>query len=172
MDENEHAPGAEPAAGGDEGGTRLQRILVVDDEMDILESLKDLLVASIDNVEVRTAISGAEGIKVLEQESVDLIITDYKMPGMNGLEFLEKSKDMAPKAPRILVTAFPDLQIAIRAINEAGINNFFTKPFDPGKVIEVVNEMLSSRRKDTMRNQSFARSLDVLRRRMGGDDAP
>jgi response regulator RpfG family c-di-GMP phosphodiesterase len=88
------------------------------------------------------------------------------MPGMNGLEFLDKARHTAPGVPRILITAFPDLDVAIRAINEAGIENFITKPFEPGQVVEVVRAVLFERRAEELRNQSFARSLDLLRRRM------
>ncbi len=165
----ERAPAGDAADIGAEP-PRSQRILVVDDEADILESLKDLLVASIPGLTVETAISGPDGLAVLKRSRVDLIITDYKMPGMNGLEFLQAASKETPGVPKILVTAFPDLQIAIRAINEAGITNFFTKPFDPSRVIEVVSDVLRERKETGQRSRSFARSLDVLRRRLDKDE--
>jgi DNA-binding NtrC family response regulator len=143
-----------------------QTILVVDDEADILESLKDLFEASLDHIQVRVADSGAGGIALLQREPVDLIVTDYKMPRMNGLEFLDEAKKLAPNVPRILVTAFPDLDIAIKAINDAGIENFFTKPLVPDQVIDVVRSVLYERRAKELRDRSFARSLDMLRRRL------
>ena len=103
-------------------------------------------------------------MEILQRRPVDLIITDYKMPGMNGLEFLGRAQKISPKTPRILVTAFPDLEIAIRAINEAGIENFFTKPFEPEQVMGVVRSLLQEQRAQAMRNMSFARSMDVVRR--------
>lgn len=145
---------------------RDQTVLLVDDEDDVLESLKDLFETVLDGVKVLTADSGQAGLEILDSHPIDLIVTDYKMPGMNGLEFLEKSKTLAPGVPRILMTAFPDLGIAIRAINEAGIENFITKPFEPGQVIDVVRAILVERRAQLLRNQSFARSLDLLRRRL------
>ena len=102
---------------------------------------------------------------MLKAEPVDLIVTDYKMPGMNGLEFLAAAKTLAPKVPRVLVTAFPDLELAIRAVNEARIENFFTKPLEPGKVVEVIQGILTEKRNHEMRDRSFARSLDALRRK-------
>lgn len=143
---------------------RPQKILIVDDEVDILESLKDLFEASIDNLEVHTAESGADALKIIEREPLDLIMSDYKMPGMNGLEFLHKAKAAAPAVPRILATAFPDLDIAVRAINETKIENFITKPFDPEKAIDVVRNVLQRRRGEEMRNRSFARSMEVFRK--------
>ncbi|MFA5861960.1 MAG: response regulator [Candidatus Thermoplasmatota archaeon] len=143
---------------------RAQVVLLVDDELDIRDSLKLLLEAGIENIEVATAESGAIALDTLSHRTIDLIITDYKMPGMNGLEFLGHAQKIAPKVPRILVTAFPDLEIAIKAINEAGIENFFTKPFEPDQVLGVVRELLKEQRAQALRNQSFARSIDMLRR--------
>lgn len=143
---------------------RVQTILVVDDEDDIRDSLRELLEASIDRVQVRTAASGAEAAEILTRETVDLLITDYKMPGMNGLELLSHARAVVPRTPRILITAFPDLDLAIRAVNEAKIENFFTKPLEPDAVVEIVRAVLLERRAAELRNQAFARSLDLLRR--------
>jgi YesN/AraC family two-component response regulator len=150
----------EPRAG------KKQVLLLVDDEVDILESLRDIFLATMDDIEVLRASSGDEGLEVLDANAVDLILTDYKMPGMNGLEFLDAAKRLAPGVPRILITAFPDLDIAIRAINEAGIENFITKPFEAAQVIDTVRSILAERRAAELRHQSFARSLDVLRRQV------
>ena len=136
----------------------------MDDEVDILESLKQLLEVSLKDVKVFTAEGGQTALTILKSETIDLIITDYKMPGMNGLEFLGEARRLAPSIPRILVTAFPDLELAIKAVNDAKIENFFTKPVEPGKVVDVVRTVLSERRAKEMRDQSFARSLDTLRR--------
>jgi DNA-binding NtrC family response regulator len=145
---------------------RAQRILVVDDEEDIRESLKALFETCLEEVEVVTAASGADGLDVLEKETIDLVITDYKMPGMNGLEFLSHAAKTGPTVPRILVTAFPDLEIAIRAINDANVENFFTKPFEAEKVLEVVRSLLQEQRAAELRSRSFARSMDLIRRRL------
>lgn len=144
--------------------TRDQIVLLVDDEPDIRDSLQMLLESALENIQVATAESGALALDILQNRPIDLIITDYKMPGMNGLEFLHRAQKIAPKTPRILVTAFPDLEIAIRAINETGIENFFTKPFEPEQVISVVRSILKEQRAHSLRNQSFARSLDLMRR--------
>jgi two-component system response regulator AtoC len=138
----------------------------VDDEEDIRESLRTLLEMNLDGVDVHAAASGPEALALLGTTPVDVLISDYKMPGMNGLELLAKIGRTHPHLPRILVTAFPDLDIAIRAINEAGIENFFTKPFDPDQVLNVVRALLFEQRAQDMRNRSFARSLDMLRRNL------
>lgn len=143
---------------------RRQRLLVVDDEEDIRESLKALFETCLDDVDVTVAASGAAGLEALAKERIDLIVTDYKMPGMNGLEFLARAAKQGPSIPRILVTAFPDLEIAIRAINEANIENFFTKPFDADQVLDVVRSILREQRAQELRSRSFARAIDLMRR--------
>ncbi len=145
---------------------RDQVILVVDDEMDIRESLKELFDGALDHVKVVTAESGAKGVAYLKENPVDLVVTDYKMPGMSGLEFLAEARKIARGTPRILMTAFPDLELAIRAVNEESIENFFTKPLEPAAVVEVVRGILEDRRSQETRNRAFARSLNLLRRQL------
>jgi response regulator RpfG family c-di-GMP phosphodiesterase len=73
--------------------------------------------------------------------------------------------------PRILMTAFPDLEIAIAAINEARIETFFTKPLDPDKIVAVVKKALEERRAKGQRDQAMARALDAARRKTSGGSA-
>lgn len=117
-------------------------ILVVDDEPDILVSLKDVLEAHLGSVKVHTAASGKDGLPILQAGGVDLIIADYRMPGMDGLEFLTKCRETAPDVPRILITAYPELDAAVRAINEAQIQNFLTKPILPDALMQAVKAAL------------------------------
>ena len=121
---------------------RAQSILVVDDDADIVQSLKDVFEASMPGVVVHTAMNGKDALHSLKQNSPDLILSDYRMPGMDGLEFLTRSIKLAPHSARILLTAYPELDVAVRAINEAQIQNFLTKPIAPEKLLEAVNAAL------------------------------
>ncbi len=135
------------------GSTRpsIQAILIVDDEPDILDSLSDVFNLHLPGVRIVTAPNGAKGLQILEKEPVDLIVSDYKMPGMDGLEFLTKARLVAPKASRILITAYPELNVAVRAINEAQIQNFLTKPITPAALMEAVNAALLKARQEQQR---------------------
>lgn len=144
-----------------------RRILLVDDEPDILESLKDLLEAALDDVEVLTAPDARPALDLLKKTSVDIVVSDYKMPGMDGLEFLEKVREDNPNVARLMITAFPDLDLAMRAINEARILNFFTKPIDPDEVVKVLGDVLEDRDADSMRKRAFARAMRMAGK--GGD---
>ena len=120
----------------------VQAILVVDDEPDILESLTDVFAVHLPGVKVHTAGNGTKALDILKKEQVGLVISDYKMPGMDGLEFLTKAREVAPAAPRILITAYPELNVAVRAINEAQIQNFLTKPILPDNLMQAVKAAL------------------------------
>lgn len=140
-------------------------ILVVDDEPDILSSLRDLIEASLDGTRCLTAQSGKAALDILQKDRVDIILSDYKMPGMDGLTFLQEARRLAPKVTRVLITAFPDLDVAIKAINDAGIETFFTKPLDPDKVISALQATLKTRHERESRDQALGRALGM---RKGG----
>jgi len=158
-------PDPAPVRGPEETlALRPQVILVVDDEEDIRDSVKELLEASLPDVQVRTAEWGPSALKILRSETIDLIMTDYKMPAMNGLEFLAEARGVVANVPRILMTAFPDLELAIRAVNEEHIENFLTKPLDAPSVVDMVAAILKERRAEELRTRAFARSIDALKR--------
>jgi two-component system response regulator HupR/HoxA len=126
----ESAPAAIEAARRN-AGLRPYGILIVDDEVGILESL-ELTLGS--DYRVFTARSGEEGLALLEREDVALVIADQVMPGMSGVEFLEKSIERSPRAIRMLLTGYADIGSLARAINEGRIYRYIQKPWEPDEV--------------------------------------
>jgi two-component system probable response regulator PhcQ len=117
-------------------------ILVVDDEELFIEYIQSLL--SGENYNVITASSGQEGLEVLKKQSVNMVISEYKIPLMNGLEFLEKVRIIYPDILTIMVTDQPDIKLAIKAINEAGVYKFLLKPWDDIEFKNAIKKTLES----------------------------
>lgn len=104
-------------------------ILLVDDEQNILSSLKRLFRK--EPYKVTLANSAEEGIKKLkEKEKFQLIISDYRMPGKTGVEFLKEAKDICPNSIRIILSGYADIGAILSAINEGEVYKFLTKPWD------------------------------------------
>jgi len=145
--------------------TQPLRVLIVDDEADTVDSIRDLLQSQVDGVEVVTANSGAEALESLPKQRVDLIVSDYRMPGMNGLDFLVRARAVAPKARRALMTAYPDVNVAISAVNDAAVTALFLKPLQPQALVTLASETQSRRKAAGERARAIARELDDLARR-------
>ena len=104
-------------------------VLLVDDEENILRALQRLLMDF--EFVVETATSGEDGLEKLKAlRNVGLIISDQRMPGMNGAEFLGKSQEIAPYAQRIMLTGYSDIAATIEAINKGGAGRYITKPWN------------------------------------------
>jgi two-component system, probable response regulator PhcQ len=103
-------------------------ILMVDDEPHILNAFQRALRK--ESYAVMTAESGEEGLKLLEAREFSLVISDYNMPQMNGLEFFRTVKTLYPHLLTIMLTGQAEMNIAIQAINEAGVYKFIQKPWD------------------------------------------
>lgn len=103
-------------------------LLLVDDEDNIVASLKRLLRR--DGYNVVTANSGAQGLQRLAEHAVDVIVSDQRMPGMTGVEFLRRAKELYPETVRMVLSGYTELQSITDAINEGAIYKFLTKPWD------------------------------------------
>ncbi len=102
-------------------------ILYVDDEEHNLVSFKATFRIK---YRVFTAISGAEAIKIMDEEHIDIIITDQRMPNMTGVQFLESILEKYPEPMRILLTGYADLNAVIDAVNKGKIFHYLTKPWN------------------------------------------
>lgn len=116
------------------------RILCVDDEPNILASLRRLFRAQ--GYHVVTAESGSAGLKILETETVDLVISDMRMPEMDGARFLERVRAQRPDTVRLLLTGYADIQSILDAINRGEIYRYITKPWDDNDIVLVVRHAL------------------------------
>ncbi len=104
------------------------RILFVDDEENILRALRRLFMD--DEYEVFVATSGADALKLLQKEkNIDVIVSDQRMPGMTGVDFLQQSRKISPESMRILLTGYADVNAAVDAINRGGAYRYITKPW-------------------------------------------
>lgn len=135
---------------GDDRKTAEHTVLVVDDELDVLETLSLFLESYLDGTRVLRASDPHEAIALLEHEPVDAIVSDYRMPEMDGLMFLKRAKELAPDATRIMITAYPALPVATRAVDEAQIHHYLTKPFEPEELLTVLRETLKRQRPEPL----------------------
>ncbi|HTY03581.1 MAG TPA: HD domain-containing phosphohydrolase [Rhodocyclaceae bacterium] len=119
-------------------------LLFVDDEASILSSLKRLFRPH--GYKILTAGGGAEGLAVLEKEHVDLVVSDMRMPEMDGAHFLEQVRDRWPQVVRILLTGYADVGSTIAAINRGEIYRYVSKPWDDNEIVLTVRDALERKR--------------------------
>ncbi len=113
-------------------------ILLVDDENNIISALKRTLRR--DGYSILTANSGEEGLALLTQYEVGVIVSDQRMPLMSGVEFLRKVKILYPKTLRIVLSGYTELESVTGAINEGAICKFLTKPWDDDLLRDNIRE--------------------------------
>jgi len=118
-------------------------LLFVDDEQNILSSLKRLFRSTGHNI--LTAISGAEALVILEKEEVDLIVSDMRMPGMDGAMLLAQVASNYPDVVRILLTGYADMDSTIRAVNEGHIYRYISKPWEDNDIKITVQKALETK---------------------------
>ena len=115
-------------------------LLLVDDEPNVLRSLRRVLRR--ENYRILTAESGAAALAAFEENEVDLIISDVRMPGLDGASLLSKVRTRWPQCMRILLTGHPDLDVTITAINHGEIHRYIAKPWNDAELQIVVQQSL------------------------------
>ena len=130
----------------------MSRIMIVDDEVEILKSLRRLLrVAPCTygnktfNLEVESFSVPAEALERARHEEFDLFISDFRMPGMDGIEFLKGTKELQPDAARLILSGYADLNALVRAVNEVGIERFIGKPWNDYDLMSAIGQALAHR---------------------------
>jgi response regulator RpfG family c-di-GMP phosphodiesterase len=116
-------------------------ILLVDDERSILSSLRRLLRR--EGWNLLTADSGEQGLSVLADQTVDLVISDMRMPQMDGATFLKKVKDLYPNTIRIILTGYAERGAVTKAFTDADIHQMIHKPWDDEELKEILRNALS-----------------------------
>jgi len=119
-------------------------ILIVDDEEFVRRALARALREG--PYEVLEAEDAKSALQLLREKEVDVVISDLKMPGINGLSLLRIIKDHYPDVIRIMLTGFGDMDTAIKATNEAEIFRFFTKPWDRKELLNGLSQAMKIRR--------------------------
>lgn len=142
--------GARQGAGNDE---RPFQVLLVDDEVAILESLEltlseDYTVFAVDN--------GREGLLILQEQEIDLVIVDQVMPEMSGVDFLEKVIEIRPACVRMMLTGYADIDMVVRAINDGRIYRYIQKPWEPDELRLDVKRALEAYRLNAENNKLAA----------------
>ncbi len=120
------------------------KILIIDDEVDVREVLKLHLKSA--NLDVIEAENGEEGIKLMKSGAnllqVGLILCDIRMPKVNGVETIEYLKQNAPSIPIIVITGYPDSELAVSLLKK-GVKDYLVKPLEKEKLLAKVKEVLS-----------------------------
>lgn len=116
-------------------------ILYVDDERNNIIVFKN---AFFRNYNIYTALSGEEGLKLIKTHDIHLVITDQKMAGMSGVEFLEKVVETHPHTIRMILTAYSDIDFIMQAINTCGIYQYILKPWDSRDLKIIIDNAIES----------------------------
>lgn len=117
-----------------------QSILLVDDEVNVLKSLKRLFIDT--DYRIYTAESADTGLLVLQEESINLVISDYKMPHKNGVEFLKEVKEKFPNTIRMILSGFADVAAIVESINEGNVYKFLAKPWNDQELLTTIQRAL------------------------------
>ena len=116
------------------------RILLVDDEERILRTLTMLLRMQ---YQVFSTTDGHEALKIIQQEKINVLISDQRMPTMIGTELLEKAKQLSPNTVRILLTGYADVEAAMDSVNEGEIFRYINKPWGPKELRDTVADAVN-----------------------------
>jgi len=116
-------------------------VVIVDDEEMVLTSLNSFLSLETEYT-VKTFLSAKEALEFISSNDIDLVISDYLMPEMDGISFLAQVRELKPQVPRIILTGYADKENAIKAINDVGLFQYIEKPWDNDDLLIVLRNGL------------------------------
>ena len=119
-----------------------ESILVVDDDAEVRETLSTVLLD--EGYLVETVKSGKEAIRASETAYFDVALIDMELPDMKGIEILHRLKEKHPRMVQIIITGFPSLENAVKAVNE-GAHGYVLKPFDVGELLKMIRKRLDEK---------------------------
>jgi two-component system nitrogen regulation response regulator NtrX len=143
------------------------RILVIDDEEGVRSSLKMIL--EYDGYDVMLAATGEEGVKLLDRETPDLVFLDIKMPGMDGLEVLQKLQHLVETTPIVVISGHADMATAVKA-TKLGAFDFIAKPLEQDRVLVTVRNAVDTRRLKS-ENRTYRRDAEKKHQIIGDSPA-
>ncbi len=120
------------------------RVVIVDDEEMVLVALSSFLALET-SYEVSTYTRAGIALDDLAVQDADVIISDFLMPEMDGLQFLRRARDLRPEVPRIILTGYADKENAIKAINEVGLYQYIEKPWNNDDLLLVIKNAIEKR---------------------------
>jgi YesN/AraC family two-component response regulator len=129
-----------------------QVVMIIDDEPMVTQSIKNFLSLETD-YEIIALTSPMAALETLKTRQVDVIISDYLMPDLNGIDFFLKAKEIQPQATRVLLTGYADKENAIKAINDVGLYQYIEKPWE--------NEDLRLVLRNAIEKRQLLRRLEV-----------
>ena len=113
----------------DDSHKSVERVLILDDEEMVLTSIRSFLELETD-YEIVPFTSASEALEYTKKNKINLVVSDYLMPDMDGISFLAKMREIDPNATRIILTGYADKENAIKAINDVGLFQYIEKPWD------------------------------------------
>ena len=118
-------------------------VLCVDDESSILNALRRVLVE--EDWDVLYAGDGNRGLEVFAEARPHLVLSDFRMPGMDGVDFLKRTKEIDPDCMRIVLSGYADVKLVVSALNEGEIYRFIGKPWNDDELLDVLRKALAHR---------------------------
>lgn len=140
--------------------TALGSVLFVDDEENILRSIRRIFFQS--GIKIYTATRAREGLSILKVEKIDLVVSDYRMPEMDGFHFLKKVRDENPEVQRVILSGYVDQSVVLKALLTGLAVSYLTKPWDNEEFRAKVLCLLSKR--GNIKNDKFIRLLNSIQK--------
>lgn len=125
-----------------------ESVLIVDDDASVRKTLSSIL--CLEGYLVQTMDNGKQALKAVEKEHFDVALIDIQLPDIKGVDLLSKLKLKQPRMVRIIITGFPSMDNAIKAVNE-GADGYVLKPFDPEQLLETIRKHLDERNAEKIR---------------------